>query len=92
MKTEVSQAHFANHRWAGWILAKYNQLVADMVILHNNVHQMTKLLKGIQAKGYVLTEEVLRGLAPYRKGHINRCGEYMLEREVVPMNYKVEFF
>jgi len=71
---------------------KYNQLVANMVILHN-VHEMTKLLKGIQAKGYVLTEEVLRGLAPYRKGHINRFGEYMLdlEREVTPMNYKVEF-
>jgi len=42
---------------------------------------------------YVLTEEVLRGLASYRKGHINRFGEYMLdlEREVTPMNYKVEF-
>lgn len=71
---------------------KYNQLVANMVILHN-VHEMTRLLKTIQAKGYVLTEEVLRGLAPYRKGHINRFGEYMLdlEREVAPMNYKVEF-
>ncbi|PVX36703.1 MULTISPECIES: Tn3 family transposase [Janthinobacterium] len=71
---------------------KYNQLVANMVILHN-VHEMTRLLKAIQAKGYVLTEEVLRGLAPYRKGHINRFGEYMLdlEREVAPMNYKVEF-
>ena len=71
---------------------KYNQLVANMVILHN-VHEMTRLLKTIQAKGYVLTEEVLRGLAPYRKGHINRFGEYMLdlEREVAPMSYKVEF-
>lgn len=29
---------------------KYNQLVANMVILHN-VHNMTQILKGLQAKG-----------------------------------------
>jgi len=71
---------------------KYNQLVANMVILHN-VHEMTRLLKEIQSKGYELTEEVLRGLGPYRKGHINRFGEYVLDldKEVEPMNYKVEF-
>ena len=54
---------------------------------------MTRLLKGIQAKGYVPADDVLRGMARYRKGHINRFGEYMLdlERDVEPMNYKVEF-
>ena len=73
-------------------VVKYNHLVANMIILHN-VHEMTRLLKGLQQKGFVLTEEVLKGLAPYRRSHINRFGEYMLDldRDVPPMNYKTEF-
>src|SRR3569623_332675 len=73
-------------------IVKYNHLVANMVILHN-VHGMSRILKGLQAKGYVLTEEILRGTAPYRREHINRFGEYPLDldREVEPINYKIEF-
>ena len=71
---------------------KYNHLVANMIILHN-VHQMTRILKSLQAKGYQLTEEILRGTAPYRREHINRFGEYPLDlnREVEPINYKQDF-
>lgn len=71
---------------------KYNHLVANMVILHN-VHQMTKVLKAMQNEGYALNEQLLNGLAPYRKHHINRFGEYPLDldREVEPMNYNVSF-
>lgn len=72
---------------------KYNHLVANMIILHN-VHEMTRLLKDLQSKGFVLTEEVLKGLAPYRRSHINRFGEYMLDldRPVRPMEHKTGFF
>ncbi|MFJ3318604.1 Tn3 family transposase, partial [Herbaspirillum huttiense] len=71
---------------------KYNQLVANMVILHN-VHTMSKILKRLQAKGYTLTEEILRGMAPYRRAHINRFGEYPLDldRAAEPLNYKINF-
>ncbi|OWW18699.1 Tn3 family transposase [Noviherbaspirillum denitrificans] len=71
---------------------KYNHLVANMIILHN-VQKMTRLLKRLQEKGFVLTEEVLKGLAPYRRSHINRFGEYMLdlERPAQPMEHKTEF-
>lgn len=67
------------------------KLVANMVILHN-FHGMSRILKGLQAKGYVLTEEILRGTAPYRREHINRFGEYPLDldREVEPINYKID--
>lgn len=73
-------------------VVKYNQLVANMVILHN-VHGMSRILKNLQIKGYVLTEEILRGTAPYRREHINRFGEYPLDldREVEPINYKIDF-
>lgn len=71
---------------------KYNQLVANMVILHN-VQGMSKVLKDLQAKGFNLTEEILRGTAPYRREHINRFGEYPLdlEREIDPIDYKISF-
>lgn len=71
---------------------KYNQLVANMVILHN-VHTMSKVLKRLQGKGYVLTEEILRGIAPYRRAHINRFGEYPLnlERATEPLDYRIAF-
>jgi TnpA family transposase len=71
---------------------KYNQLVANMVILHN-VQGMSRVLKDLQAKGFNLTEELLRGTAPYRREHINRFGEYPLdlEREIEPIDYKISF-
>ncbi len=71
---------------------KYNQLVANMVILYN-VQGMSKVLKDLQAKGFNLTEEILRGMAPYRREHINRYGEYPLdlEREIEPIDYKISF-
>lgn len=71
---------------------KYNHLVANMVILHN-VHQMTRILKNLQNDGHILNEQILSGLAPYRRQHINRFGEYTLDldREVEPLNYKIKF-
>ena len=71
---------------------KYNHLVANMVILHN-VQQMTQILKNLENDAYALNDAVLKGLAPYRRQHINRFGEYSLEldREVEPLNYNVKF-
>ncbi len=71
---------------------KYSHLAANMVILHN-VHGMSRVLKDLQSKGYVLTEEILRSTAPYRREHINRFGEYPLDldRDFEPINYKFDF-
>ncbi|HET9643527.1 MAG TPA: Tn3 family transposase, partial [Burkholderiaceae bacterium] len=45
-------------------VVKYNHLVANMIIL-NNVHRMSKVLKGMQDKdSFEITEEVLAGLSP----------------------------
>ena len=67
---------------------KYNQLVANLVILHN-VEAMTRTLKEIKAEGFVVDAAVLGGLAPYRVEHINRFGDYSLdlERQVPPMQF-----
>ena len=72
-------------------VVKYNQLVANLAILHN-VEAMTGVLKEMQEEGLPVNEEVLAGLAPYRTEHINRFGDYTLDfdREVPPMNYKTQ--
>ncbi|WP_125077094.1 Tn3 family transposase [Pseudoxanthomonas sp. SGT-18] len=69
-------------------IVKYNQLVANMIILHN-VDQMTRTLAELRQEGLELTPEVLAGLSPYRTSHINRFGDYTLDlaREVVPLDY-----
>ena len=72
-------------------VVKYNQLVANMVILHN-VEQMTQALKTFADDGQGLTKEVLGGLSPYRTAHINRFGDYTLDlrRKVQPLNFNAK--
>ena len=72
-------------------IIKYNQLVANMTILHN-VEAMTGVLKQLQNEGHLIDEEILAGLAPYRTEHINRYGDYILnlEQKIRPLNYKVK--
>jgi TnpA family transposase len=72
-------------------VVKYNQLVANLTILHN-VEAMTGVLKEMQEEGLPISEEILGGLGPYRTEHINRLGDYTLDmdREIRPMNYKAE--
>ena len=69
-------------------IVKYNQLVANMIILHN-VDQMSRILAELMREGVELTPEVLGGLSPYRTSHINRFGDYTLDlgRVVVPLDY-----
>ncbi len=70
-------------------VVKYNQLVANLTILHN-VEAMTGVLKEMQEEGLPINEGILAGLAPYRTAHINRLGDYTLDldRKIPPMNYK----
>jgi TnpA family transposase len=70
-------------------VVKYNQLVANLVILHN-VEAMTRLLKEFSDEGLPVDERVLAGLGPYRTEHINRFGDYPLNlnRKIQPINYK----
>jgi TnpA family transposase len=71
---------------------KYNQLVANMVILHN-VQWMSRKLKELQNDGFPIDEQVLKGLSPYRTSHINRFGDYTLDlhRKAPPIDYKINF-
>lgn len=72
-------------------IVKYNQLVANMLILYN-VEEMTKVLKEFSSKGVELTPEILAGLSPYRTAHVNRFGDYTLNinRKVDPLDYSLK--
>lgn len=71
---------------------KYNHLVANMVILYN-VQWMSRKLKELQQKGHPVDIEVLRVLSPYRREHINRLGDYLLDlqRSVPPLDPTIDF-
>tara|TARA_B100000949_G_scaffold154315_1_gene135650 strand:- start:1758 stop:2198 length:441 start_codon:yes stop_codon:yes gene_type:complete len=72
-------------------IVKYNQLVANMVILYN-VEKMTRVLKDLSGEGVVISKDLLNGLSPYRNSNINRFGDYNLdlEREVPPLDFGIK--
>lgn len=69
-------------------IVRYNQLVANMIILHT-VENMTRVLAGLREEGHEFSPEVLAGLSPYRTSHINRFGDYTLDldREIQPIDF-----
>jgi TnpA family transposase len=73
-------------------IIKYNHLVANMVILYN-VQWMSRRLKELQEKGHPVDANVLRVLSPYRREHINRLGDYLLDlqRPVSPLDPTIDF-
>lgn len=72
-------------------IVKYNQLVANMVILYN-VEKMTHVLKELSEEGVDISKELLNGLSPYRNSNINRFGDYNLDldREVPPLDFGIK--
>jgi len=69
-------------------VVKYNQLVANLVILFNCEH-MTSILADMIEKGEPITPELLAKLSPFRTRHINRFGDYLLdlERKLLRLDY-----
>ncbi|MCC8769962.1 Tn3 family transposase, partial [Xanthomonas euvesicatoria pv. euvesicatoria] len=69
-------------------IVRYNQLVANLIILHN-VEQMTRVLAELRDEGRTISPEILAGLSPYRTSHINRFGDYTLDlnREIAPIDF-----
>jgi TnpA family transposase len=69
----------------------YNHLVANMVILYN-VQWMSRKLKELLEKGHPVDADVLKVLSPYRREHINRLGDYLLDllRPVPPLDPTID--
>lgn len=57
---------------------KYNQLIANMIILYN-VNEMSRIIRTLRDEGMVVTPEILAGVNPYRIAHINLLGDYSVD-------------
>ncbi len=71
-------------------IIKYNHLVANLLILHN-VATMTKTLGLLMHQGYLIDDEIMGKMSPFRKSTFNRFGSYVLnmERDVEPLEYNI---
>jgi hypothetical protein len=59
---------------------KYNDLIANLVMLHN-VIDMTHLLQQLKHDGYAVNPQAVARISPYMTKHIRRFGEYVLDLE-----------
>jgi len=62
---------------------KYNNLVANSVILQNVV-DITYILKELSANGVEFTKSDVAALSPYITRHIKRFGDYVINLENIP--------
>lgn len=70
---------------------KYNDLVANAVILNNTV-EMAGVLKGLMKEGgYMITKEAVSMLSPYQTHHIKRFGNYVIDLERLPPPFEADF-
>lgn len=64
-------------------IIKYNELLANAVILHN-VIDINIALEKLAAEGVVVTKEDIESLSPYMTAHIKRFGEYIIDLNEIP--------
>jgi TnpA family transposase len=62
---------------------KYNDLIANCVILNNTV-ELSDKLNTLAQEGYVFTKDELAALSPYQTQHVKRFGHYELDLQTVP--------
>ncbi len=63
---------------------KYNDVVANAVILHNII-DMTTTLKYLLDEGYSVSRPEVTQLSPYLTRNVKRFGDYIMDAEVMPM-------
>ena len=59
-------------------IIKFNHLLANMLIFHTVVHQ-TKGINKLRDQGIDIPSEILSGISPYWREHVNRFGEFQLD-------------
>lgn len=69
---------------------KYNDLISNLIMLHN-VIDMTKLLQQLKQEGYAVNSKTLARISPYLTEHIQRFGEYVIDmdQDVEPISFEL---
>ena len=63
--------------------AKYKDLIANTIMLHNVV-DMTDVLHEMSREGFAVTSPIVATFSPYMTEHIKRFGEYFIDTSSVP--------
>lgn len=61
-------------------IIRYNHLLANMLIFHTVAYQ-TKGINKLRAQGVEIPNEILVGMSPYWRDHLNRFGIFQLDME-----------
>lgn len=61
-------------------IIRFNHLLANMLIFHNVVYQ-TKGINQLRSEGVEIPDEILVGMSPYWRDHLNRFGIFPLDME-----------
>lgn len=61
-------------------IIRFNHLLANMLIFHTVVYQ-TKGINKLRAQGVEIPDEILAGMSPYWREHLNRFGMFQLDME-----------
>ena len=64
-------------------IIKYNELLANAVILHNVV-DISNAIEKLAAEGISVTKEDIKSMSPYMTSHIKRFGEYIIDLAETP--------
>jgi TnpA family transposase len=64
-------------------IIKYNDLLANAVILHNVV-DISNAIERLNEEGIVVTREDIKVMSPYMTSHIKRFGEYIIDLDDIP--------
>lgn len=64
-------------------IIKYNDLLANAVILHNVV-DISNAIERLNEEGIVVTREDIKVMSPYMTSHIKRFGEYIIDLDEIP--------
>ncbi|MBZ9689858.1 transposase [Clostridium estertheticum] len=64
-------------------IVKYNDLLANAVILHNVV-DISNAIEKMNEEGIVVTMDYIKAMSPYMTSHIKRFGEYVIDLDEVP--------
>lgn len=64
-------------------IVKYNDLLANAVILHNVV-DISNAIEKLNEDGIVVKKEDIKAMSPYMTSHIKRFGEYIIDLDEMP--------
>lgn len=72
-------------------IIRFNHLLANMLIFHTVVYQ-TKGINKLRSQGIEIPDEILVGLSPYWREHLNRFGMFQLDMDKIASEIEYDLY